>query len=97
MTSAEYGSGGSGEKLLLGNKGRLPGPYADGVHARIEEIMAVADRLAFCTLPVIEKPLRPIRGGHIRGRYLGGYGAIGQFSFDSMKSLTTGEGDAHHG
>jgi 8-amino-3,8-dideoxy-alpha-D-manno-octulosonate transaminase len=59
-----------------------------GAQARIGEIMAVADRH---NLPVIEDTAQAC-GGHIRGRYLGSYGAIGTFSFDSVKTLTTGEG-----
>ncbi len=59
-----------------------------GAQARIEEIMSVADRH---NLPVIEDTAQAC-GGHIRGRYLGSYGAIGTFSFDSVKTLTTGEG-----
>jgi 8-amino-3,8-dideoxy-alpha-D-manno-octulosonate transaminase len=59
-----------------------------GAQARIGEIMTVADRH---NLPVIEDTAQAC-GGHIRGRYLGSYGAIGTFSFDSVKTLTTGEG-----
>ncbi len=59
-----------------------------GAQARIEEIMAVADQYR---LPVVEDTAQA-SGGFIKGKYLGSFGAIGTFSFDSVKTLTTGEG-----
>ncbi len=59
-----------------------------GAQARIEAIMAVADRHH---IPVIEDTAQAC-GGFIKGKALGSYGAIGTFSFDSVKTLTTGEG-----
>ncbi|MFH0789496.1 MAG: DegT/DnrJ/EryC1/StrS family aminotransferase [Pseudomonadota bacterium] len=59
-----------------------------GAQARIEEIMAVADQHH---IPVIEDTAQAC-GGYIGGKSLGSFGAIGTFSFDSVKTLTTGEG-----
>jgi 8-amino-3,8-dideoxy-alpha-D-manno-octulosonate transaminase len=59
-----------------------------GAQARIEAIMAVADQHH---IPVIEDTAQAC-GGFIQGKALGSYGAIGTFSFDSVKTLTTGEG-----
>jgi 8-amino-3,8-dideoxy-alpha-D-manno-octulosonate transaminase len=59
-----------------------------GAQARMPEIMAVADRYG---LPVIEDTAQAC-GGFIEGKALGSFGAIGTFSFDSVKTLTTGEG-----
>ncbi len=59
-----------------------------GAQARIEEIMAIADRHG---IPVLEDTAQAA-GGRIQGRHLGTFGAIGTFSFDSVKTMTTGEG-----
>ncbi|OGP49677.1 MAG: aminotransferase [Deltaproteobacteria bacterium RBG_13_43_22] len=59
-----------------------------GAQARIEEIMSVADQH---NIPVIEDTAQSC-GGFIKGKALGSYGAVGTFSFDSVKTLTTGEG-----
>jgi 8-amino-3,8-dideoxy-alpha-D-manno-octulosonate transaminase len=59
-----------------------------GAQARIEEIMKVADDYR---IPVIEDTAQAC-GGFIKGKALGSFGAIGTFSFDSVKTLTTGEG-----
>ncbi|MBA4394309.1 MAG: DegT/DnrJ/EryC1/StrS family aminotransferase [Desulfobacca sp.] len=59
-----------------------------GAQARIEEIMAVADQHH---IPVIEDTAQAC-GGFIGGKALGSFGAIGTFSFDAVKTLTTGEG-----
>jgi len=59
-----------------------------GAQARIEEIMTIADRHG---IPVLEDTAQAA-GGRIRGRHLGTFGAIGTFSFDSVKTMTTGEG-----
>ncbi|MBI5606925.1 MAG: DegT/DnrJ/EryC1/StrS family aminotransferase [Deltaproteobacteria bacterium] len=59
-----------------------------GAQARIEEIMAVAEQYH---IPVIEDTAQA-SGGFINGKYLGSFGAIGTFSFDSVKTMTTGEG-----
>ena len=59
-----------------------------GAQARIEEIKAIADRHA---IPVIEDSAQAA-GGRLHGRHLGTFGAIGTFSFDAVKTMTTGEG-----
>lgn len=59
-----------------------------GAQAQIAEIAEVARRHS---LPVIEDTAQAA-GGFIRGKALGSFGAIGTFSFDSVKTLTTGEG-----
>lgn len=59
-----------------------------GAQARIKEIMAIAERHR---LPVIEDTAQAC-GGFLEGKALGSFGAIGTFSFDSVKTLTTGEG-----
>ncbi len=59
-----------------------------GAQAQIKEIMAIADRH---NIPVIEDTAQAA-GARIEGRHLGTFGAIGTFSFDSVKTMTTGEG-----
>jgi len=59
-----------------------------GAQARIEEIMTIADRH---NIPVIEDTAQAA-GGRLHGRHLGTFGACGTFSFDSVKTMTTGEG-----
>lgn len=59
-----------------------------GGQARIGEIVDEAGRLE---LPVIEDTAQSC-GGRIRGRHLGTFGVMGTFSFDSVKTMTTGEG-----
>lgn len=59
-----------------------------GAPARIEEIMAIADRH---NIPVIEDTAQAA-GGRLNGKHLGTFGSCGTFSFDSVKTMTTGEG-----
>jgi 8-amino-3,8-dideoxy-alpha-D-manno-octulosonate transaminase len=59
-----------------------------GAQARIEEIKAIADRH---NIPVLEDTAQAA-GGRLHGRHLGTFGACGTFSFDSVKTMTTGEG-----
>jgi 8-amino-3,8-dideoxy-alpha-D-manno-octulosonate transaminase len=59
-----------------------------GAPARIEEIKAIADRHG---IPVIEDTAQAA-GGRLNGKHLGTFGACGTFSFDSVKTMTTGEG-----
>jgi 8-amino-3,8-dideoxy-alpha-D-manno-octulosonate transaminase len=59
-----------------------------GAPARIEEIVAIASRHG---IPVIEDTAQAA-GGRLHGRHLGTFGACGTFSFDSVKTMTTGEG-----
>jgi 8-amino-3,8-dideoxy-alpha-D-manno-octulosonate transaminase len=59
-----------------------------GAPARIEAITAIADRHR---IPVIEDTAQAA-GCRLQGRHLGTFGAIGTFSFDAVKTMTTGEG-----
>jgi 8-amino-3,8-dideoxy-alpha-D-manno-octulosonate transaminase len=59
-----------------------------GAQARIAEIVAIAAKL---NIPVLEDTAQAT-GGRIQGRHLGTFGKCGTFSFDSVKTLTTGEG-----
>ncbi len=59
-----------------------------GAPARIEEIVAIADRH---NIPVIEDTAQAA-GAVLNGRRLGSFGACGTFSFDAVKTMTTGEG-----
>lgn len=59
-----------------------------GAQADIEEIMAVANEH---NIPVLEDTAQAA-GGRINGKHLGTFGACGTFSFDSVKTMTTGEG-----
>lgn len=59
-----------------------------GAQARIEEIAAIA---AKHNIPVLEDTAQA-SGARLHGRHLGTFGACGTFSFDSVKTMTTGEG-----
>lgn len=59
-----------------------------GAQARIEEIVSIATLQG---IPVIEDTAQAA-GGRIKGRHLGSFGTCGTFSFDSVKTITTGEG-----
>lgn len=59
-----------------------------GSQARIVEITKEADRL---NIPVVEDTAQAC-GGKLNGKALGSFGKMGTFSFDSVKTLTTGEG-----
>ncbi|MEW6427510.1 MAG: DegT/DnrJ/EryC1/StrS family aminotransferase [Thermodesulfobacteriota bacterium] len=59
-----------------------------GAPARIVEIKAIADRYG---IPVIEDTAQAA-GASLHGRRLGSFGACGTFSFDAVKTMTTGEG-----
>lgn len=59
-----------------------------GSQARIKEIMRIADERG---IPVIEDTAQAC-GGKLNGKALGSFGKIGTFSFDSVKTMTTGEG-----
>jgi 8-amino-3,8-dideoxy-alpha-D-manno-octulosonate transaminase len=59
-----------------------------GSMARIEEISGVAGKHH---IPVIEDTAQSC-GGRWKGKALGAFGKIGTFSFDSVKTMTTGEG-----
>ncbi|MCF8062730.1 MAG: DegT/DnrJ/EryC1/StrS family aminotransferase [Deltaproteobacteria bacterium] len=59
-----------------------------GAQARVEEIVSAAGRHG---VPVIEDTAQSC-GGRFGQRALGSFGALGTFSFDSVKTVTTGEG-----
>ncbi len=59
-----------------------------GAMARIEEIIGIA---ASHGIAVLEDTAQAA-GGTINGRHLGTFGDCGTFSFDSVKTMTTGEG-----
>jgi 8-amino-3,8-dideoxy-alpha-D-manno-octulosonate transaminase len=59
-----------------------------GAQARIAEILEVAGRHG---IPVLEDTAQSA-GCTLEGRHLGTFGAAGTFSFDAVKTLTTGEG-----
>lgn len=59
-----------------------------GGQARIQEIAAVARGRG---IPVLEDTAQSC-GARIQGKALGSFGSLGTFSFDSVKTMTTGEG-----
>lgn len=59
-----------------------------GAPARIDKIVAVAGKHG---IPVIEDTAQAC-GGTFGGKRLGTFGAMGIFSFDPVKTMTTGEG-----
>ncbi len=59
-----------------------------GAQARISEIIAIATQR---NIPVLEDTAQAT-GARIQGKHLGTFGKCGTFSFDSVKTLTTGEG-----
>ena len=59
-----------------------------GAQARMKEIMEIA---ISHNIPVIEDTAQSC-GGRLDGKALGTFGQLGTFSFDSVKTITTGEG-----
>ena len=59
-----------------------------GAPARIKEIVAIADKHG---IPVLEDTAQA-PGAKLDGKALGTFGACGTFSFDAVKTITTGEG-----
>ena len=59
-----------------------------GAPARINEIVAIADKW---NIPVLEDAAQAA-GARIGGKHVGSFGRCGTFSFDSVKTMTTGEG-----
>jgi 8-amino-3,8-dideoxy-alpha-D-manno-octulosonate transaminase len=59
-----------------------------GSQARINEIIDIAGKNR---IPVIEDTAQSC-GGKLDGKALGSFGSMGIFSFDSVKTMTTGEG-----
>ncbi len=59
-----------------------------GAQARIEQIVAIANKHSIAVL----EDTAQAAGGRINGKHLGTFGNCGTFSFDSVKTMTTGEG-----
>ena len=59
-----------------------------GNPARIEELKKIADRHG---IPLIEDAAQAF-GARYRGRMVGGFGAIGAYSFNEYKTITCGDG-----
>lgn len=59
-----------------------------GAQARIKEILAVAGKHG---IPVLEDTAQA-PGASLNGKALGSFGVCGTFSFDAVKTITTGEG-----
>jgi len=59
-----------------------------GAAARIKEILEIAQTAG---IPVLEDTAQAA-GSRIGGKHLGSFGTCGTFSFDSVKTMTTGEG-----
>jgi len=76
------------EKKISGKTKAIIPVHMLGAQARIEEIVAIARRH---DLPVIEDTAQAA-GARLHGKHLGTFGQIGTFSFDSVKTMTTGEG-----
>ncbi len=75
------------KKITARTKAIIP-VHMLGAPARIKEIMAIADKYG---IPVLEDTAQAA-GARINGRHLGTFGRCGTFSFDSVKTMTTGEG-----
>jgi len=59
-----------------------------GAQASIVDIMKISDKHG---IPVIEDTAQSC-GGRLNGKAVGSFGKMGTFSFDSVKTMTTGEG-----
>ncbi|ADH85648.1 DegT/DnrJ/EryC1/StrS family aminotransferase [Desulfurivibrio alkaliphilus] len=75
------------EKITPRTRAIIP-VHMMGAPARMEEIMAIADRHG---IPVLEDTAQA-PGAAINGRKCGSFGLCGTFSFDPVKTITTGEG-----
>jgi 8-amino-3,8-dideoxy-alpha-D-manno-octulosonate transaminase len=76
------------EKKISGRTKAIIPVHMLGAQARITEIKAIADRHK---IPVIEDTAQAA-GARLHGKHLGTFGACGTFSFDAVKTMTTGEG-----
>jgi len=74
-------------KITARTKAIIP-VHMMGVPARIAEIKVIADRHG---IPVLEDTAQA-PGAGIKGRKCGSFGLCGTFSFDPVKTMTTGEG-----
>ncbi len=76
-----------GKKITDKTKAIIP-VHMLGAPARIKEIKAIADKHG---IPILEDTAQAT-GARIDGQHLGTFGDFGTFSFDSVKTMTTGEG-----
>jgi len=76
------------EKKITANTRCIIPVHMLGAQARIEEIIAIAKKHG---IPVLEDTAQSA-GGRLKGKHLGTFGVCGTFSFDSVKTMTTGEG-----
>ena len=76
------------EKKITANTKCIIPVHMLGAPAKIHEILAVANKHG---IPVLEDTAQAA-GARIGGRHLGTFGKCGTFSFDSVKTMTTGEG-----
>ena len=75
------------KKITSRTKAIIP-VHMCGAQARITEIVKLADQHK---IPVIEDTAQSC-GGRLHGKALGTFGKMGCFSFDSVKTMTAGEG-----
>jgi len=75
------------KKITSRTKAIIP-VHMCGAQARIPEIVKLADQRG---IPVIEDTAQAC-GGRLQGKALGSFGKMGCFSFDSVKTVTAGEG-----
>lgn len=76
------------ERKITGRTRAIIPVHMMGSAARIGEIVAIADRHG---IPVIEDTAQAA-GASLNGKALGSFGKCGTFSFDPVKTMTTGEG-----
>jgi 8-amino-3,8-dideoxy-alpha-D-manno-octulosonate transaminase len=76
------------EKKITGRTKAVIPVHMLGAQARITEIVEIAGRRG---IMVIEDTAQAA-GATLNGRYLGTFGHCGTFSFDAVKTMTTGEG-----
>ncbi|MBU0480256.1 MAG: DegT/DnrJ/EryC1/StrS family aminotransferase [Proteobacteria bacterium] len=76
------------EKKITGKTKAIIPVHMMGGQARIEEIVAIGDKHG---IPVIEDTAQAA-GAKLNGKGLGTFGKLGTFSFDAVKTMTTGEG-----
>ncbi|MBE0583049.1 MAG: DegT/DnrJ/EryC1/StrS family aminotransferase [Desulfofustis sp.] len=76
------------QKKITGRTACIVPVHMLGGAADIDRIVAIASEAG---IPVLEDTAQAA-GGRIRGRHLGTFGRCGTFSFDPVKTLTTGEG-----
>ncbi|MFH1035473.1 MAG: DegT/DnrJ/EryC1/StrS family aminotransferase [Pseudomonadota bacterium] len=76
------------EKKITPQTRAIAAVHMLGAQAKMGQIKAVAERHG---IPVLEDTAQAA-GCTLEGKYVGTFGACGTFSFDAVKTLTTGEG-----